>query len=84
MRLIDADAYAFPGDLADEPTVDPVFVVRLDMAYYYKGSSNTTLTLVEKSDGIDLVTDYGETITTVQSGYGLMRILEDLHEDKYA
>lgn len=28
MRLIDADAYKFSGDLIDEPTVDPVFVVR--------------------------------------------------------
>lgn len=28
MRLIDADAYAYPGDLIDEPTVEPVFVVR--------------------------------------------------------
>ena len=28
MRLIDADAYAYPGDLSDVPTVDPVFVVK--------------------------------------------------------
>ena len=28
MRLINADKYAYPGDLTDEPTVDPVFVVR--------------------------------------------------------
>lgn len=28
MRLIDADAYAFPGDLINEPTVDAVEVVR--------------------------------------------------------
>ena len=26
MRLIDADAYAFPGDLINEPTVDAVMV----------------------------------------------------------
>ena len=56
----------------------------IDMAYYYKGSSNVTLKLVEKSDGIDLVTDYGETVTTVTTGYGLMRALEDLYDDKYA
>lgn len=35
MRLIDADAYAFPGDLVDEPTIDAVQVVRCkDCAYY--------------------------------------------------
>lgn len=56
----------------------------VDMCYYYKGSSNIRLTLVEKEDGIDLVTDYGEIITTVTSGYGLMRVLEDLYENKYA
>jgi hypothetical protein len=28
MRLIDADAYEFPGDLIYEPTVDAVKVVR--------------------------------------------------------
>lgn len=28
MRLIDADAYQYPGDLENMPTVDPVFVVR--------------------------------------------------------
>ena len=28
MRLIDADAYAYPGDLINEPTVDAVKVVR--------------------------------------------------------
>ena len=28
MRLIDADTYEYPGDLADIPTVDPVFVIR--------------------------------------------------------
>lgn len=56
----------------------------LDMAYYYKGSSNVQLKLVEKSDGIDLITDFGEIITTVTTGYGLMRVLEDLYDKKYA
>lgn len=28
MRLIDADAYQFPGDLVNEPTIDAVPVVR--------------------------------------------------------
>lgn len=36
MRLIDADAYAFPGDLINEPTVDAVKVVRCrDCKHYY-------------------------------------------------
>lgn len=58
--------------------------ITLDMDYYYKGSSNISLKLVKVGDDIDLITDYGETITSVQTGYGLMRVLEDLHDNKYA
>lgn len=56
----------------------------LDMSYYFKGSSNISLTLKKVGDDIDLVTDYGETITSVQTGYGLMRVLQDLHGGRYA
>ena len=57
----------------------------INMTYYYKGSSNTYLELIERSDGeIDLLTAYGEIITSITSGYGLMRVLEDLHDEKYA
>lgn len=59
-------------------------MIKLDMTYYFKGSSNVSLRLVEKGDDIDLVTDYGEIITSVQTGYGLMRALQDLQDDKYA
>ena len=53
--------------------------------YFYKGSSNSTLTLVQYANGdIDLITDFGEVITTVQSGYSLMRALEDLGAGKFA
>ena len=34
MRLIDADAYQYPGDLIDEPTVDAVEVVRCKDCVY--------------------------------------------------
>lgn len=51
----------------------------LNMDYYYKGSSNIYLRLVEQSNGdIDLITDYGELITSVQTARGLRRVLEDL------
>lgn len=56
----------------------------LDMSYYFKGSSNISLTLRKVGDDIDLITDFGEIITSVQSGYGLMRVLQDLYENKYA
>lgn len=59
-------------------------MITLDMSYYYKGSSNISLKLVKHDDDIDLVTDYGEIITSVQTGYGLMRVLQDLHDEKYA
>lgn len=59
--------------------------IKLDLTYYYKGSSNCTLTLVERSnDDIDLITDYDELITSVQTGYELMRAIEDLINDKFA
>ena len=34
MRLIDADAYQFPGDLINEPTIDAVEVVRCKDCIY--------------------------------------------------
>lgn len=33
MRLIDADAYEFPGDLADEPTITFEPIVHSEWAY---------------------------------------------------
>ena len=59
-------------------------MITLDMSYYYKGSSNISLKLVKHGDDIDLVTDYGEIITSLKTGYGLMRVLQDLHDEKYA
>lgn len=57
----------------------------INMTYYYKGSNNTYLELIECSDGgIDLLTAHGEIITSIASGYGLMRVLEDLRDGKYA
>lgn len=35
-RLIDANAYAFPGDLINEPTVDAVEVVRCKDCKYFQ------------------------------------------------
>lgn len=59
--------------------------VVLNMAYDYKGSSNVCLRLVEQSNGdIDLITDYGELITSVQTAYGLRRVLEDLENGVFA
>lgn len=36
MRLINADAYAYPGDLANEPTIDAVEVVRCKDCKHYE------------------------------------------------
>lgn len=35
MRLINADAYAYPGDLVNEPTIDAVEVVRCKECIYF-------------------------------------------------
>lgn len=35
MRLIDADAYEYPGDLKDEPTIPAVLVVRCCECEYW-------------------------------------------------
>lgn len=56
----------------------------IDMSYCYKGSYNTYLKLIERACGIELVTEYGETITTVTTGYMLMRVLENLYNEEYA
>ena len=59
--------------------------IKLSLTYYYKGSSNCTLTLVERSNGdIDLITDYDETITSIQTGVGLMRVIQDLIDNRFA
>lgn len=53
--------------------------------YNYKGSINSSLTLKQTETGdVDLYTSYGELITTVQSTYGLMRVIQDLEDDSYA
>lgn len=59
--------------------------IKLSLTYYYNGSSNCTLTLVERSNGdIDLITDYDETITSIQTGVGLMRVIQDLIDNRFA
>ena len=39
MRLIDADSYAYPGDLTNEPTVDAVPVVRCKDCKHFDGNN---------------------------------------------
>ena len=59
--------------------------IKLSLTYYYKGSSNCTLTLVERSNGdIDLVTDHDETITNIQTGIGLVSVIQDLIDNRFA
>lgn len=41
-RLIDANAYAYPGDLVSEPTVDAVEVVRCKYCCW-RGSENCAM-----------------------------------------
>lgn len=61
-------------------------VIIIDADYAYKGSANTQLKMIQKSgsDYVDLFTQYDELITTVTTGYGLMRVIQDLLDDTYA
>lgn len=56
------------------------------MQYYYKGSSNITVTLQKnKSDNtISVITDYGEVVAVCFSGNDVARVLKDLNDEKYA
>ena len=58
----------------------------IPMCYFYKGSANCYLRLEKnlEDETISVITDYGETVTTVPSGHGLAKVLKDLGENKYA
>lgn len=58
----------------------------IELGYGYKGSVNTELKMVQKNDhgDVDLFTQYDELITTVTTGYGLMRVIQDLLDGTYA
>ena len=57
----------------------------INMNYGYKGTNNTHLMLKEGPDGdIDLVTEFNETITTIRTGRGLMEVIKDLLDGRYA
>lgn len=58
----------------------------IDLTYGYKGSANIELKMVQKNDhgDVDLFTQYDELITTVATGYGLMRAIQDLLDGTYA
>lgn len=51
-RLIDANAYAYPGDLINEPTVDAVEVSVLEKWLYEIAMNNTGNTLCESCEEI--------------------------------
>ena len=55
------------------------------MAYYYKGSMNSTVTLQnnEEDGTISVITDYGEIVAVCTSGNSVAKVLKDLDEDKY-
>jgi hypothetical protein len=56
----------------------------LHMCYYYKGSTNVNVGLRNTEDGIDIVSDFGEVMTNVQSGADLADFLRDLAEGEYS
>ena len=60
--------------------------INIPMSYNYKGSINCNLRLEHdpRWDTILLITDYGERIATVTSGHGLIEVLNDLVNNKYA
>ena len=66
-RLIDANAYAFPGDLINETTVDAVEVVRCKDCKYYVPAPDYALdygdpkdTKICRSPNLDYDTECGD------------------------
>lgn len=60
-------------------------ILLLLMQVVHKGSVNTQLKMIQKSgsDNVDLFTQYDELITTITTGYGLMRAIQDLIDGTY-
>ena len=60
-------------------------ILLLLMQVVYKGSVNTQLKMIQKSgsDDVDPFTQYDELITTITTGYGLMRAIQDLIDGTY-
>ena len=56
----------------------------IDYNFLCKSEFLTIEVLKTNGDNIDLLTDFDETITSIQTGYGLMRVLENLTRDVYA
>jgi hypothetical protein len=60
-------------------------MVTFHESYNYKGSINCFLTLEQNNDGtINVLSSYGEVISTINSVAELVMIVTDLSEDKYA
>jgi hypothetical protein len=60
------------------------FVMYMD--YNYKGSINCTVTLQnnEAIGSVSVITDYGEVVAVCTSGNGVVKVLKDLVDNKYA
>lgn len=56
----------------------------IDMVYNYKGSCNCEVCIEESSDGIKIITAYGELVECAFDGIGLANILLDLANGVYA
>lgn len=59
--------------------------MKISCSYYYKGSTNVYLHMKQvNGDEIQLSTDYGEVIKDVYSSNGLLEIIKDLKDGKFA
>ena len=57
--------------------------ITIGLDYNYRGSINSSLTLEKRGNGdVDLISSYGEKITTIFTGYGLIRALDALHSNR--
>ena len=58
--------------------------IELELRYYHNGAPNDTLTLRQLENGdIDVISSYGDRITTVRTVYGLKCIFDDLKASVY-
>ena len=58
--------------------------ITIQMEYHYKGKSNDVVVLIQNyGEDVDILTSYGEVVTTVQTGYGLSRALQELQDGEF-
>ena len=65
--------------------IDSSVITLVSPGYFHNGNSCETITLIKQpNDDVDLVDDYGDVITSVQTTYGLVSAIQAIENDEFA